>query len=226
LSVVASTLFQTDPDQAEDIALKDLLEKSAVSRPLDYADSMLDILFRVISIIPSALSTDQYQKTQDTALPDEDDLRHQYHGLLYDMFPTSSPQLRDRLVSASVDRRRFLQCTLNCCQKSKNNRSAKMFTSDAEPVKDIQYSRKADPVDADFSSEEEQLSLLDPFSQEQQVSSSETSSLDCSRMPKPSKIFSIPNFPTDSEHGLRECVACHLMLPLPTEKIWRYVQRS
>lgn len=220
------------------------MEKSAISDPLGFENSMLDVLFRVIPVIRPALSADRYEKAMATELLDEDEFKQICSDKLISLFPEISSALLARLVLASLQRRRFFHYTANYSLKFQSDGPAEdqdspnysvmraqsnirgeayAGTLDDPALSSMPPSDSTDREDTEsiLSKADSKLTLAGAFSQEGPAKDSDTDSMISMAKSNRETAYSIPAFPEDSENGLRECVACHLTLPLPTKTIWR-----
>ncbi|EHK97549.1 hypothetical protein M7I_6702 [Glarea lozoyensis 74030] len=65
------------------------------------------------------------------------------------------------------------------------------------------------------------LTLTGAFGQERPTADNDTDSMMSMAKSNRDMAYSVPAFPDESEGGLRECVACHLTLPLRDKATWR-----
>ncbi|EPE31996.1 hypothetical protein GLAREA_12078 [Glarea lozoyensis ATCC 20868] len=210
----------SSPSRNEDAALKLLIEKSVISDPLGFENSMLDVLFLVIPVIRPALSPDRYEKAMATELPDEEEFKRLCSDNLISLFPAISPALLARLVSASLQRRRFFQYTSNYSLKFQ---SAGPVEDQESPNYTIPRSDGTDEGDTEsiLSRADSKLTLTGAFGQERPTADNDTDSMMSMAKSNRDMAYSVPAFPDESEGGLRECVACHLTLPLRDKATWR-----
>lgn len=202
-------------------ALGILMARSAASDPLGFVDSMLDVLFRIIPIIHPALSADREARAISIVLPDEEEFKQICSAKLTSLFPELTSQLLTRLVLASLQRRRFFYyaATYNLKFQSDVQQEPHSVVSD-KPFSPPMPAFGDTHLGAASSFVSQADSNLDPFSQPLAENSDTISLMSIAKSHHEMK-YQMPPFPADSEGGLRECVACHLTLPLPTEHIWR-----
>ncbi|EFY95957.2 hypothetical protein X797_008966 [Metarhizium robertsii] len=201
-----------------------LIENSAMASPMGFANSIQGVLFRLTPIIRPALSADRCEKAMSTTIPDEEDFKVRCSKEIRHFFPRLSSELLPRLVQASLLRRRFTQYAMNYSAR---------FRSDvywASTSAEINPSNVAGPPTGKANSEasDSHGSIADPNLSLSGIITREDASHTLRRRSVISfaeshhaLTSSIPPFPEDSDGGLRECVACHLLLPLPTEQLWR-----
>jgi hypothetical protein len=181
---------------------------------------MLDVLFLVIPVIRPALSPDRYEKAMATELPDEDEFKRLCSDNLMSLFPAMSPALLSRLVLASLQRRRFFQYTANYSLKFQSAGSAEDQESSNYPIAPSVSIDRGD-TESILSKADSKLTLTGAFSQELPTTDSDTDSMKSMAKSNREMAYSVPAFPDESEAGLRECVACHLTLPLRDKAAWR-----
>lgn len=219
------------------------MEKSAISDPLGFENSILDVLFRIIPVIRPALSADRYEKAMSTKLLDEDEFKQICSDKLVDLFPQIQSHLLARLVLASLQRRRFFHYTASYSLKFQSDSPAELNSplfsatrTQSNPHEEINPkaidspnfssmppSERVDQGDTEsiVSKAASNLTISGAFGQEGPAKDSDTSSMISMAQSNRDMMFSIPAFPEDSDNGLRECVACHLTLPLPTKRVWK-----
>ncbi|KAI1121333.1 hypothetical protein F5Y10DRAFT_272165 [Nemania abortiva] len=217
------------------------MSRSTISYPLGFVNSILDVLFRVIPIILQAQPADRYERAMSVVLPNEDDFKQTCRAKLISLFPQLELQFLDRLVLASLWRRRFFHYAASYSLKFQSDIDQELPVTErpTSPLTPTQFiadeetptavpcypSNLSEPTFdemdlGDTSSFESRAHLdLDPFDQPSEVSN-DTTSMRSMAMSHQETRYSIPPFPVDSEGELRECVACHLVLPFPTEESW------
>ena len=222
------------------------MEKSAISDLLGFENSILDVLFHVIPVIRPALSADRYKKAMATELLYEDEFKQICSDKLISLFREISSAVLARLVLVSLQRRRFFHYTANYSLKFQSDGPAEDQDSPSYSIMRAQLNLRmeayagttdnpalsstpsSDNIDRGntesiVSKADSSLTLSGAFNQEGLAKDSDTNSMISMAKFNREIKFSIPAFPKDSENGLRECVACHLILPLPTKTIWRCV---
>jgi hypothetical protein len=179
---------------------------------------MIDILIRVTVAIRPALSFDRYERARKIELPEEDLFLREDANQIAQLFPGLSPKLKNRLVLASLERRRLLQYMKDYHERFKADLATK--APRGEPTEAVTFKGK-DPESASIishtSSNFSTSRILgdDPLVPDD---ASDTSSLSSFYM---SPRFGIPPLPEEVERNLRICIACFLLLPIPNEKVWR-----
>ncbi|KUJ07745.1 uncharacterized protein LY89DRAFT_742517 [Mollisia scopiformis] len=199
-----------------------LMAKSTISDPLSFANTILDILFRVIPIIRPALSADRYERAVSTVLPYEEEFMQTCSAKLISLFPGLSPELRGRLVSASAQRLRFFQYAANYSLKFQSDArwEPNFERRTSEPLLSMPAFIKINLGDTDSTASRADENL-DPFSQESTGDTLDTRSMKSATMSNRDMKYKFPPFPEESEGVLRECVACRLTLPLPSKDTWK-----
>ncbi|KAJ0120502.1 Subtilisin-like protein [Diaporthe amygdali] len=206
----------------EDIVLERFLSSIVSENPLSHANVMIDVLFRLNVLIRSDLSADRYQRAQITAFPDGDEklFLNLDEKQLWELFPALTQELMQRLLSASIRRRRILQYTHDCRENLKLDREQLPLAEGKAPQRPVTEAISSPKDVASDSLISPQLSLSNSAWLADMENASETSSISSfSRSLK----YRIPSFPEEADdpvRDLRTCIACYLLLPLRNQKQW------
>ncbi|KAH7094547.1 hypothetical protein FB567DRAFT_6078 [Paraphoma chrysanthemicola] len=212
----------------ENLALDALISSSMIQDPIKHANSMIDTLFRVTVAIRQPLSVDRYANSQRVELKD-----HQFFSkvdgeyLATGGFSNMEPDLRERILFASLQRRKFLQYT----QDHRNKLAFGLDTIGASAgYKDdglLEQDASASHIDDSVVSyRAPSMSVSAIVARESADNGTESSSGSSFSMASSTasgheQRLKVPPFPEEGDEGIRTCPCCYLLLDFRSERSWK-----
>lgn len=188
---------------------------------------MIDVLVRLTDAIQSTLSPDRYLNAQRTELPNEEFFREADSNLIDSLSPTLRPYLKDRLLAASIQRRRILQYTDGYHERFIDDLRRRQVESTGEEYTfglDIDTFRHMDKDRDWLISLAHWRASASDLQDQNKVAGDDVSYIGTGSSYARDPKYKFPAFPKAPEYDtedLRTCVACWLALPIPNKEEWK-----
>jgi len=230
--ISASTEWEEKKSESlDDLVLQKLLSNAMIGNPIIHANAMIDTLSRITVVMRPAwsasLAADRYDRARQSELENADFFRLKDEAELTTDFPQLDPWLRQRLLSASLQRRLLLQYTWACRQKLLAERIGTTETGN-DGGEGVLVQDEITPGDAGSTISRPALSISSSAIRDGEPLSprSETSSISSASTTISGPKHRYPPFPAENKNDFRMCLACCLFLYLPTERHWRSVLQT
>ncbi|KAF4628161.1 hypothetical protein G7Y89_g9989 [Cudoniella acicularis] len=216
----ASVGHPDQPESMEEQALESLFSSAMVNDPIRHINAMIDILFRITTTIRTPFSADRYENAKRVDLKDGVFFQKEDDRYLTETFPSLHPQLKKRILAGILERRRFLQYTLEHHYKLTSGLDAldSLPDGDGEASAEAMVSGYPESVASGMPSN---ISASNILAQDWPAPGSETSSLSSvstSGTMAPGRRFKVPPFPSTT--GPKLCPCCYLLVTIEAAKTW------
>ena len=225
-----STVMAQSPS-IEDLAFDALVSSSMIQDPIRHVNAMIETLMRVTVAVRKPLSADRYNNSRRIQLRDHE-LFVQADGNLLSTgnFERMRPVLRDRMLSASLERRRFLQFAqdrrdkftfgLDAMGTQHGANDAGTFSRGESDSRDEDSVVSYRPPSISVSA----IMAHEPADEWSDRSSESSLSLVSSITSGGERRLRVPPFPKEAENRLYLCPCCYLIMTFNSPMSWKYVQ--